>query len=52
MSSVELKVSVKLSWWVRYYVCSVLLFAQMTGKRPDLDKVMYWVGKGVSLKVK
>lgn len=40
-------VSVRVAWWVRWYVASVALTSRLTGMEPDMSKVMRWVERGV-----
>ena len=52
MKVCELKVSIKLAWWLRAYLHGVQLISSLTGLNPDPDKIAYWVECGVKLKVK
>jgi hypothetical protein len=48
----ELKVSIKLAWWLRAYLHGVQLVSHLTGLNPDPDKVAYWVERGTKIKVR
>lgn len=44
-----MRLRVQVSPWVRWYMASVALMAHLTGRQPDMDKVVYWAMKGVKL---
>lgn len=40
---------VQVSPWVHWYIAAVALMARLTGREPDMDKVLYWAMKDVKL---
>lgn len=47
----QIQIKVSLAWWLRWYLCGVLLMSRHTGLQPDSDKVAYWAGKATKIKV-
>ena len=47
-----LTVQVRLAWWVRLYLGSVVVFARLTGMEPDLAKVVAMVKRGAHVRLK
>ncbi len=45
----RLVVTIRIAWWVRWYISGVALCAFLTGFQPDMDKVKAKVMKGVIL---
>lgn len=45
-------VRVTVAWWVRWYLLSVSLAAQMTGAKPDMAKVGAVVLRGIKAEAK
>ena len=45
------KLSVHIAWWVIPYLYGVRIMSALTGLEPDMDKVMYWVERGLSVRV-
>ncbi len=44
-------ISVRVAWWVRWYLSGVALAAQITGATPDAAKVTRWIWRGLSVRV-
>ncbi|WP_164741277.1 hypothetical protein [Achromobacter spanius] len=51
MAQHTVTISVRLAWWVRWYLSGVALAAQITGATPDAAKVTRWIGRGLSVRV-
>jgi hypothetical protein len=51
MSAPRLIVVVKFAWWAKAYAAAVLWYAEVTGSKPDLDKLTAMIQSGVSVKV-
>ncbi|MCI3945533.1 putative membrane protein [Pseudomonas syringae] len=47
MAKINLVVSVKVCWWLRAYLYGVALMSDLTGLKPDPDKVGIWLKRGV-----
>lgn len=47
----NITISLRLRWWLRYYLYGVMLTAWMTGRQPDPEKLGYWVAKGVKVRM-
>jgi len=45
----RLVVTIRIAWWVRWYISGVALFAMLTGLEPDTEKVKATAMKGVRL---
>lgn len=39
MNMASIKVTVRVAWWVRWYISGVALCSMLTGLEPDMDKV-------------
>ena len=50
MAQVTVKLSLRVAWWVRWYLAGVALVAQLTGATPDWRTVEKWLRRGVSVK--
>lgn len=47
MAGLTCEVRLTVRWWVRWYLAGVALTAQVTGLRPDMGKVAWWVCRGL-----
>lgn len=45
----SIKVTIRVAWWVRWYISGVALFAFITGAQPDMDKIKAKVMKGIKV---
>jgi len=45
----RLVVTIRIAWWVRWYISGVALCAFLTGFQPDMEKIKAKVMKGVIL---
>ena len=45
----SLKITIRVAWWVRWYISGVALCAFITGSHPDMEKVKATAMKGVRL---
>lgn len=39
-------VTIRVAWWVRWYLSGVALYSHITGLAPDEEKVLAVLGKG------
>lgn len=39
-------------WWLKYYLAGVLLMSHVTGREPDLARVMRWIERGIVVEVR
>ena len=46
----RLVVTIRIAWWVRWYISGVALCAFITGAHPDMEKITSKVMKGVRIK--
>lgn len=37
-------------WWLRHYLCAVVLVSVLTGLEPDWPKVECWIRRGLVLR--
>jgi len=40
-------VQFRVRWWLKWYIKSVVLVANLTGLEPNWDRVRYWAGRAV-----
>jgi hypothetical protein len=52
MKTISVIVTVRVAWWVRWYLLGVEAMAMLTGCEPDLDRVGRWVARGVTESVR
>lgn len=45
----SIKVTIRIAWWVRWYISGVALRSLLTGLEPDMEKVKATAMKGVRL---
>lgn len=45
----RMKITIRIAWWVRWYISGVALFALISGMEPDMEKVKAKVLKGVRM---
>lgn len=45
----EVTVKVRIAWWVKPYLRTVLFLCLVFNAEPDMERVRYWVQKGVYL---
>lgn len=51
MASVTAHVVCRQRWWLTYYLAGVLALAHLTRREPCLERVSYWVGRGIEIEV-
>lgn len=51
MALTTVTISIKVAWWVKPYLCGVLLMSRLTGLQPDPDRVGAWVQRGMIMKM-
>ena len=49
MTMVPIKVTIRIAWWVRWYISGVALCAFITGAQPDMEKIKAKVMKGIKI---
>lgn len=50
-NTTELTFKVTLSWWFKWYVYSLIIFAKMTNSYPDEDKLKKIIEKAVKVEL-
>jgi len=40
------------SWWLKYYLAGVLVMAHITGREPDLRRVVRLIERGLEVEVR
>lgn len=40
------------SWWLKYYLAGVLVVSRITGREPDMGRVVRWVERGIKVEVR
>jgi hypothetical protein len=51
MAQTTIRIKARIAWWVRPYVECVVLWAKLSGREPDMDKVYRLIYKGVHVEV-
>ena len=49
MTMARLVATIRVAWWVRWYISGAALCAFITGAQPDMEKIKDKVMKGVRL---
>ena len=49
MTMASLNITIRVAWWVRWYISGVALCAFITGAHPDMEKIKAKAMKGVRL---
>lgn len=47
MASSTMTITLRMRWWLPLYLRSVLLASLLTGRRPNAEKIDWWVRKGI-----
>jgi len=50
MAQITVKLSLRVAWWVRWYLVGVVIAARLTGATPDTTKVERWIRRGLSVR--
>ncbi|GHH52472.1 hypothetical protein [[Pseudomonas] boreopolis] len=40
-------IQIRQRWWLRHYVAAVSLGCRLTGRAPDMERVGWWVQRGL-----
>lgn len=51
-SKITAEVTVTWCWWLKHYLVGVAIMAWLTGRKPDRERMRYWVDKGIKTKVR
>lgn len=51
MATNQITVSIKLAWWLKWYLRGVVFVALLSGLQPDPKRVGYWVARAVEIEV-
>ncbi|WP_434642660.1 hypothetical protein [Achromobacter piechaudii] len=51
MAQHTVTISVRVAWWVHWYVSGVASVAEITGSSPGAAKVTGWIRRGLSVRV-
>ncbi len=49
MAPTTVKLSLRVAWWVRWYLVGVVIAARLPGARPDMTRVERWIRRGLSV---
>ncbi len=47
MSAGRVVAQLRVRWWLKWYIRSVVLFASMTGLEPSWDRVEFWLRRAL-----
>lgn len=50
MARITVKLSLRVAWWVRWYLAGVVIAARLTGATPDMTKVEQWIRRGLTVR--
>lgn len=50
MTRAELRITIKVAWWLKFYMFGVILMSRITGMSPDESKVRHYIMRGISVK--
>lgn len=39
--------SIRIAWWLRYYLIGLVLMHRLTGMQPNWGRVSHWAGKAI-----
>ncbi|UXA38063.1 hypothetical protein [Pseudomonas juntendi] len=39
-------------WWLKYYLAGVMAMSHITGREPNLARVMRWIERGIVTEVR
>lgn len=51
MSAVEMHIEIRVAWWLFPYLNTVRGLSCLLGLDPNMDRVDYWVRKGLKIKL-
>lgn len=51
MQEEQIHVELRFAWWLRWYLIGVVLVAVLMRRRPDEEKLKYWIRKGLKQRV-
>jgi hypothetical protein len=51
MAQQQITIGVSIAWWLRWYLSGVALMCKMSGGEPRLDRVAYWVGRSIRMRI-
>ncbi|ENM3096135.1 TPA: hypothetical protein ACF8SY_001324 [Pseudomonas aeruginosa] len=52
MASRTARIICRERWWLKYYLACVIAVAELTGREPCLERVGYWVMRGIRIEVR
>lgn len=52
MARTTVTVTLKWRWWLRHYLFGVRVMSMLTCCEPNLERVSYWVGKGIKIEMR
>ena len=50
-SASTLVITVRLTWWLRLYLASLLFLCRLLGTEPNWERFSYWVSRGLRVRV-
>lgn len=39
-------------WWLKYYLAGVLVMSHITGREPDMARIMRWIERAIVVEVR
>lgn len=52
MARVYATITCRHRWWLKYYLGGVLVMSYITGRDPDMPRVMRWIERGIEIEVR
>jgi len=47
-----LVVTVRLAWWLRLYLATLIALCRLLGTEPNPDRLGYWVARGLRVRIR
>lgn len=51
MAMMEFRIETSVAWWVGPYIYVIAALCSATGMEPNLDRMHYWIMKGITVRV-
>lgn len=52
MARVSATIVCRHRWWLKYYLAGVMAISQVSGRDPDIARVMRWIERGIVAEVR
>lgn len=52
MAKVYATIVCRQAWWLKYYLAGVLVVSHVTGREPDMGRVVRWTERSIKVEVR